>query len=48
MSIMHKVAEHAPWYYEYLVKTAGAVKRSPFSDEILEDMDVLIKACGHI
>lgn len=41
--IMQKVAEVAPRQYEFLCKTAAEVNASPFRDEILGEMNVLIK-----
>lgn len=41
--IMQKIAEVAPRHYSFLLKTAAEVKASPFRDEILGEMDVLIK-----
>jgi hypothetical protein len=40
---MEKVAEVAPDKYEFLIKMAEEVKRSPFRDEIVSDMDKLMK-----
>jgi hypothetical protein len=41
--IMRKVAEVAPRHYAFLLKTASEVKSSPFKDEIVENLDSLIK-----
>jgi hypothetical protein len=41
--LMSKVAEVAPQHYEFLVKTASEVKDSPFKDEILTELDGLMK-----
>lgn len=41
--IMQKVAEVAPKHYAFLVKTAEEVKTSPFKEEILDELDGLIK-----
>ena len=41
--LMQKVAEVAPKHYQFLLKTAGEIRESPFKDEILEDLDGLMK-----
>lgn len=41
--IMQKVADIAPKHYAFLVKTAGEIKASPFKDEILGELDGLVK-----
>lgn len=41
--ILQKVAQVAPRHYAFLTKTAGEITNSPFRDEIIDEMDVLIK-----
>ena len=41
--LMEKVAEVAPDKYEFLMKTAAEISLSPFKDEILEEMDGILK-----
>ncbi len=41
--IMQKIAQVAPRHYNFLVKTAGEINASPFRDEILDEMNVLVK-----
>jgi hypothetical protein len=40
---MQKIAEVAPRHYAFFLKTAGEIKTSPFRDEIVDEMDMLIK-----
>lgn len=42
--LMNAVAEVAPSHYDFLVKTAGEIRRSPFKDEIATEMNEIIKA----
>jgi hypothetical protein len=41
--IMRKVAEVAPAKYSFFTKTAKEVQKSPFRDEIMSELDTLIK-----
>lgn len=41
--IMQKVAQVAPRHHKFLVKTAGEINASPFREEILGEMDTLVK-----
>lgn len=41
--IMQKVAEVAPKHYDFFLKTASEVKASPFKDEIVSELDGLMK-----
>lgn len=41
--IMQKVAQVAPRHYNFLMKTASEIKESPFRDEIIAELDSLIK-----
>jgi len=41
--MMQKIAEVAPDKYAFIVKTAGEVRESPFRDEIVEQLDVIVK-----
>lgn len=41
--LMQKVAEVAPRHHDYLLKTAEEIRRSPFRDEIVQELDGLIK-----
>lgn len=43
-ALMQKVAEVAPTHYQYLMKTAEEIRRSPFRDEIVSEMDGIIQA----
>lgn len=44
--IMQKIAEVAPRHYDFLMKTANEVKQSPFREEIVQELDGLIKKAG--
>lgn len=41
--IMTKIAEVAPRHFAFLQKTAGEINNSPFRDEVLDEMDTLVK-----
>lgn len=41
--LMEKVASAAPKHYDFLLKTAEEVKVSPFKEEILKELDSLMK-----
>lgn len=41
--IMQKVAQVAPRHYNFLIKTAGEINASPFREEILDEMNTLVK-----
>jgi hypothetical protein len=41
--VMQQIAELAPDKHAFLVKTAGEVRESPFRDEILGQLDVIVK-----
>lgn len=41
--LMKKVAEVAPEKYDFIVKTASEVRSSPFRDEIVTELDGIIK-----
>jgi hypothetical protein len=41
--LMEKVAEIAPEKYDFLVKTAAEVRESPFRDEIVEELGVIME-----
>lgn len=43
MDTIEKLAEIAPRHYAFLVKTAEEIKDSPFKDDILSELDVLVK-----
>ncbi len=43
-TLMKKVAEVAPTHYDYLVKTAGEIRQSPFRDEVVSEMAGIMKA----
>ena len=43
-ALMQKVAEVAPTHYAFLTKNAGAIRQSAFRDEIVAEMDGIIKA----
>lgn len=43
-ALMQKVAEVAPSHYAFLLKTAGEIRRSPFRDEIADEMNGIIRA----
>jgi hypothetical protein len=45
-TVMEKVAEVAPEVHEFLINTAPAIKTSPFHDEIIEEMNGIIKRAG--
>lgn len=40
---MQKMAEVAPSHYQFLMKTSAEIRRSPFKDEIADEMDGIIK-----
>lgn len=40
---MQKVAEEAPQYYQFLVESANEIRKSPFRDEIADEMNGIIK-----
>lgn len=40
---MEKLAEVAPKHYAFLVKTAEEIKDSPFKDDIVDELDSLVK-----
>lgn len=42
-TLMQKVAQVAPAKYSFIMKTASEVRQSPFRNEIIEDLDALIK-----
>lgn len=42
-ALMSKVAEVAPQHYKFLVKTASEIKDSPYKDEVLGELDGLMK-----
>lgn len=42
-TMMQKVAEVAPDTYQFLIDTSPAIRTSPFAEEILEEMDGIIK-----
>jgi hypothetical protein len=42
--LMQKVAEVAPSHYEFLTKTAHEIRNSPWRDEIVGEMNTIIKA----
>lgn len=42
-NMMSKVAAHAPQHYAYLMKTAEEVRQSPFRDEIILQLDGIMK-----
>jgi hypothetical protein len=46
MTMMEKVAEVAPEKYDFMVKTAAEVRESPFRDEIVEELDGILKKAG--
>lgn len=41
--MMSKVAAHAPEHYAYLMKTAEEVRQSPFRDEIISQLEGIMK-----
>jgi hypothetical protein len=41
--LMQKVAEVAPDKFDFIVKTADEVRESPFRDEIVEQLDTIVK-----
>lgn len=41
--IMQKVAQVAPRHYEFLMKTASVINASPFREEVLDEMNTLVK-----
>jgi len=43
-TLMQKVAEVAPTHYAYLTKNAGAIRQSPFREEIVLEMNGIINA----
>lgn len=44
LDLMTKMAEVAPQHYNFLLKTAAEIKESPFKDEIVSELDSLVKA----
>lgn len=44
--LMEKVAELAPDKYDFLVKTAAEVRTSPFNEEIVAELDGIMKKAG--
>lgn len=42
-NMMSKVAAHAPQHYAYLMKTAEEVRQSPFSADIILELDGIMK-----
>lgn len=43
VTLMEKMAEVAPQHYDFLLKTAEEIKTSPYKDEIVEELDGLMK-----
>lgn len=41
--ILHRIPEVAPRHYDFLLKTAGEIRSSPFRDETVNEMNNLIK-----
>jgi hypothetical protein len=44
--LMQKVAQVAPEKYDFFIKTAAEVRESPFRDEILAELDHIIKTAN--
>lgn len=40
---MEKVAEVAPTYFNYLIKSAAEIRKGPFKEEVAAEMDQIIK-----
>ncbi len=47
-AIMEKVAESDPDTYQFLISTAPAVQTSPFKDEIVGELDGIMKQAGMV
>lgn len=45
-NLMEKLAEVAPYHYDFLVSTSEEIRNSPFRHEIAEEMNDIINAAG--